>query len=123
MALIHGKQLQDGSISDAKLATPGGRPSKANKGMAASVTTADHDLACATAIAAAAKGTVEVQVNGVAQILGDADRAHDCYFSADSGATALAADAVTAGALLYWNGTVAGFELAATDKISFFYNA
>lgn len=122
--LMDGKQLRDGSVTDAKLATPGGRPTKDNKAMAASTTTADGDVACATAMAHTAKGAVEVDVNGAAQVLGDAVKTKDCYFSTDAGTTALASDNVPSAALLYWNGSIAGFALAAaTDKISFNYNA
>jgi hypothetical protein len=98
--------------------------------MAASVTVADHDLACATAIAVtpvhapSANGNyVLVRVNGIGYTVGNATRtAVDCYFSGDGGATARAFSAIVATDLLYWNGSIAGFQLAVTDKVDFIYN-
>ncbi len=102
---------------------------RANKQMAASATVSDGDLACATAVATtpatptAAGGYVGVQVNGVNHLVGDGTAvAVECYFSGDGGVTPRALQDVVAGDLLYWNGSVAGFQLAAaTDKVSFFY--
>jgi hypothetical protein len=98
--------------------------------MAAETTTADHDEACATGISSTPAGTINangayvgVQVNGVSYVVGDGVRTKDCYFSGDAGATARAFGAIVSGDKLYWNGSVAGFQLAAaTDKISFFFN-
>ena len=123
MALIQAKQLATSARANF--------PSRSNKNMAASTTAADHDLACATAIAsnnvvdsAGNGGYVGVRVNGVAYEVGDGDRTHDCYFSGDGGVTARAFSAIVAGDLLYWNGSIVGFQLAAaTDKIDFVYNA
>lgn len=104
-------------------------PVRANKGMSASTTTADGNLACATAVAttpatsSAAGGAIGVQVNGVSYLVGDGTKvAADCYFSGNGGTTARALRSVVAGDLLYWQGSIAGFELSAvTDKISFIY--
>jgi len=124
MALLDGKQIRDGSIADVKLANPAGQPTKDNKAMAASTTTADGDVACATAIAHLSRGYVEVQVNGATQVVGDAVKTADCFWSSDNGTTALSDSNVPSGAKLFWNGSIAGFQLAAaTDKISFLYNA
>ncbi len=63
-----------------------------------------------------------VFVNGQQQILGGL--AADCYFSGDGGVTARTlgpGGTLAAGDRLYWNGTVAGFELAGTDVITFDY--
>lgn len=91
-----------------------------NKSMAGEVTEEDGDLACATAISFPPRGYVQVFVNGIKAVL-SGDLTGECYFSADSGATARALDAVQVGDLLYWNGSVAGYELAATDRIDFDY--
>jgi hypothetical protein len=122
--LLDGKQIKNGSITNAKLATPAGSPSTNNKGMTASVTSADFQIACATALTAtAASGSyIEVLVNGAQQELGDGVKTKDSYFSGDSGTTARAISAIVATDVLYWVGSVAGFQLAATDKISFIYN-
>jgi hypothetical protein len=95
-----------------------------NKDMTASATSADFDQACPIAITAtpAGDGYVEVVVNGAAQNLGDAVRTRDCYFSGDGGSTARAITAINAGDVLYWVGSVAGFQLQVSDSISFNYS-
>lgn len=120
--LIQGKQIDLTTIFAST-------PSNANKNMAASVTAADHDLACATAITVtpvhvpSVNGNyIGVRVNGVGYTVGNGTRtAVDCYFSADGGATARAFSAIVATDLLYWNGSIAGFQLAITDKVDFIY--
>lgn len=91
--------------------------------MTASVTSADFQIACATTLAstAASHAYIEVKVNGAQQEVGDGVKTKDCYFSVDSGTTARAFSAITAGDTLYWVGSVAGFQLSVTDKVSFFY--
>ena len=99
-------------------------PSTSNKFMAASATTADGDAACATGLAGtpAANSYVKVTVNGDEPEVGNGVKTKDCYFSGDSGATARAFNAVVSGDKLYWNGSIAGYQLATTDKVSFEYN-
>jgi len=124
MALLDGKQIKNGSITNAKLATPAGSPSTANKFMAASLTSADFQAACATGITStpSSGSFVIVQINGATQDLGDGVKTKDCYFSADSGTTAKAIASIVATDKLYWVGSVAGFQLATTDFVSFLYN-
>lgn len=100
-------------------------PVSSNKGMAASLTTADFQVACATTIASTpgGDGHVQVFVNGILQTLGDGVKTKDCYFSADAGATARAIAAIAAADTLYWVGSVAGFQLAVTDVVDFCYEA
>lgn len=99
-------------------------PVTSNKGMTASVTSADFQAACATTIAGtpANDSWVGVYVDGVLQTLGDGVKTKDCYFSADGGTTARSIATITAGDTLYWVGSVAGFQLAATDLIDFVYS-
>lgn len=99
-------------------------PANLNKAVAADVTVADFDEACATAITSTPSGDgyVRVDINGIGAEVGDGVRTKDCYFSADAGATARTIAAITAGDKLYWVGSVAGFQLAATDKVDFSYN-
>lgn len=67
-------------------------------------------------------GYVRVLVNGVGAELGDGVKTKDCYFSADGGTTARSIAAIATGDTLYWNGTIAGFDLATTDEIDMDYN-
>lgn len=124
MSLLDGKQIRDGSITNAKLATPGGSAASTNKQMTAEVTTTDFDEACATGIAStpASHAYVEVMVNGAQQEIGDGVKTKDCYFSA-SGAVARTIATITAADKLYWVGSVAGFQLSITDRITFNYDA
>ena len=86
---------------------------------AASATAADGATS-GVSIAATPSGMVQVFVNGVmAELKGD--KTADCYFSADGGSTARALTAIAANDILYWNGSVAGYELEATDKITLVY--
>lgn len=107
----------------------GGTGARANKGMTASVTTADGQLTCATAVAftpassSANGGYVAAALNGVLMRVGDGTKVGvECYFSGDGGTTARAMKSIIAGDLLYLNGSIAGFQTAATDRWSFFYN-
>ncbi len=99
-------------------------PSRQNKVMPAEVTTSDGDLACDTGIAATpvGDGYIEVFVNGLHVDLGDGVKTKSCYFSGDAGTTARAIADVVSGDELYWNGSIAGYQLDAQDKISFDYN-
>jgi len=100
-------------------------PAIVNKNMTASVTASDGALATATTVASTPGGDsyVGVRVNGAHQLVGNGTKVSvDCYFSGDSGSTARAFSAIVSGDELYWNGTIAGFELAATDRIDFDFN-
>jgi len=66
-------------------------------------------------------GMVEVFVNGVAYILGDGVKTKDFYFTGDAGSTARAISAIVATDELYFNPTVAGFDLETSDRISLVY--
>jgi len=103
-------------------------PATSNKNMAASTTTDDGDLATASSIAAtpASDGYVSVRVNGVDVGLADGDgqRATSMsYFSGDGGTTARNISDIVSGDLLYWNGSVAGYQLSASsDVLDFDYD-
>ncbi len=102
-----------------------GAPTVSNKDMTAEVTVNDFDEACATGIAATPvrDGYVQVFINGVKATVGSGVKTKDCYFSADAGTTAKAIAAIASGDKLYWVGSVAGYQLAVTDKIDFDYVA
>jgi hypothetical protein len=122
--LLDGKQIKNGSITNAKLATPAGSPTKDDKYITCLATTNDFDAATASGIThtPASGSFVEVFVNGAMQHLGDAVKTADCYFSADGGTTAKAIASIVATDILYWVQSVAGYNLATTDKLSYNYN-
>lgn len=123
MAKIDGKQIKAGSIPNAALTTPAGAPTKSDKAKTPNVTAGNNADSGLTITTTPSGGSmVEVTVNGVAQTLGDGVKTKDCYFTGDNGATARAINAIVATDKLFWNGTIAGFDLSATDSIDFYYN-
>jgi hypothetical protein len=64
---------------------------------------------------------VRVDVNGSGQSVGNGVKTKDCYFSADGGTTAKAIGSIVATDVLYWNGTIAGFQLDTTDTLALYY--
>ena len=98
-------------------------PVSSNKEMAALLTSSDEEKATNTTVATTPQGDgyVKVEVNGAGQTVGDGAKTKDCYFSADSGTTAKSIANIAAGDELFWNGSIAGFELATTDLIDFHY--
>jgi hypothetical protein len=97
-----------------------------NVDMNALTTTADGDLACATPILEQPKydSFISVVLNGAVQRMAknEAERTSNaCYFSNDGGLTAVNLSNITIGDELYWNGSVAGYELQAVDKFTFLY--
>jgi len=63
---------------------------------------------------------IEVYVNGQKQRLGDNVTTKDCYFGT-APSTPIALNNLISGDQLYWNGTVAGFDLSSTDIIEIVY--
>lgn len=96
---------------------------KDNLNQTALSTTTDGQLACNTGLLATPQGAVIVAVGGKIVRTGDALKTLDCYFSRDNGLTALAIDSLAIGDKLYWNGSVAGYQLGSGDnaKLSFIY--
>jgi len=99
-------------------------PVASNKSMTASATLNDNDEGCGTAMAATpgGDGMVYVMINGIQAKLAGVDKVGDCYFSADAGVNAKAIAAIALGDKLYWNGSVAGFQLDSSDKVDYNYN-
>jgi hypothetical protein len=90
------------------------------------VTATDGDLATSSTITHAPFNGdyVQVFVNGLKASVGDGVKTGvECYFSANGGSTAKAFASITAGDSLYWNGSVAGYQLATTDVLDFCYEA
>lgn len=67
-------------------------------------------------------GLVQVTVNGLASNLGDGVTTASCYFSADGGTTARAMADIEGGDQLYWNGSIAGYELDGSDLVDVIYD-
>lgn len=88
------------------------------------VTVADGNPISASAVAKdnVPGNAVELDVNGISYQVGNGSKVGvPSYVSGDGGATARNYNDISAGDLLYWNGTVAGFQLAVTDSFSFRY--
>jgi len=121
--LADGIGAQDAVTVSQLGAATGGTPTIYNKNMIASVTTVDGSLASVRTMAdtPVADSYVQVMVNGVQMDL-RGDKNGDCYFSADGGTTAKTLGAIADGDLLYWNGTKAGFQLDADDRLDYNYN-
>lgn len=123
MSKIDGKQIKAGSIPNSALTTPAGAPTKDDKAKVPNATVGNNADSGLTITNTPSGGSmVQVMVNGVGQTLGDGVKTKDCYFTGDSGTTARAINAIVATDKFYWNGTLSGFELAATDLVDFNYN-
>lgn len=68
-------------------------------------------------------GAVSVTVNGLGANVGNGAKDEPCYFSSDDGTTAKEIANISAGDTLYWNGSIAEFELDGTDEIDIIYQA
>lgn len=98
------------------------KPTTGDKDLTPSATSGDESTSGLTIAAEPAlDGYVGVSINGAFYTVGDGSKLKDCYFSVDGGTTARAISAIAAGDTLYWNGLVAGFDLANTDRVSFHY--
>lgn len=64
---------------------------------------------------------VKVQVNSIEVNVGNGTTTSDCYFSNDNGITAKTHENISQGDQLYWNSTVAPYNLENTDEIDFIY--
>lgn len=68
-------------------------------------------------------GAVAITVNGLGANIGDGAKDEPCYFSSDDGVTAKEIANISAGDTIYWNGSIAEFELDPTDEIDIIYQA
>jgi hypothetical protein len=62
-------------------------------------------------------------VNGLGVNIGNGVKTKDCYFSSDQGITPKQISNITSGDELYWNGSIAGFQLDGGDLIDIVYDA
>jgi len=91
-----------------------------------STTTADGQLATTSALSATPNdySRVQVFVNGQQQRLGNGTKVGvDCYFSSDGGTTAKNLSALVLGDNLYWNGSVAFFQISTSDVVEIVYES
>jgi hypothetical protein len=97
--------------------------SKANLNMSAEITVNDSDLACNTAIldTPIRASFVKVFINGVEVNVGGTVYPYDCYFSSDGGTTVKILGDEKIGDKLYWNYSVANYNLDVVDLIDFHY--
>ena len=101
-----------------------GVSTRADYNQTASVTSSDGDTTGATiTYTPFSDGAVIVKINGLQTNLGDGAKDQACYFSADGGVTAKSSIDIAAGDTLYWMGSLAGYELDATDEIDLVYQA
>jgi large repetitive protein len=122
------KEYVDNAVTGAQAS-----PVYLNKNMAANNTSADGHLATDDSILLlpAHDGYVTVLVNGVEVEVGDGVKTKPCYFSDDNGATAKSIANIAQGDFLFWNGSIAGYQLTAgsveaslpADRIDFLYNS
>lgn len=85
------------------------------------LTVADEDPATIAPLADTPLGNILVFVNGLEIEIGNGVKTKDAYFSDDGGANAKAFAAIAAGDILYWVGSVSGYQLAVSDKIKYAY--
>lgn len=96
---------------------------RVQQSLTCNVCTTNYSLLTSTAIAATptSGGVVRVAINGVEQFVGDGVRTTEVYFSRDSGAGAVALNAVQSGDQVYFNAVIAGWSTDASDVVSLWY--
>jgi len=67
-------------------------------------------------------GYVMPDVNGQVVGVGDGAKNREIYFSDDGGVTAKAIEDIAAGDTIHWMGSIAGYELDTSDRISLNYD-
>ena len=104
--------------------TATGVNAKADLNQSPLVTSADGDSTGITiTYTPFSNSPVSVEVNGIEANVGDGAKDEACYFSVDGGTTARAISDIEAGDTLYWNGSIAGYELETDDDIDISYQA
>lgn len=91
--------------------------------MPALLTNQDGSLACNVELiqTPVSDGYVQVIVNGIGTEISDGNKLSTCYFSDDGGETPKTVSGISAGDFLYWNGSIAGYNLDSDDEIDFVY--
>lgn len=87
-----------------------------------STTSSDGDTTGATiTYTPFSDSVVTIKINGMEINLSDGNKLDAAYFSNDSGSTARLIKDVEAGDTLYWNGSIAGYQLDGTDDLDIAY--
>jgi hypothetical protein len=87
-----------------------------------STTSSDGDTTGATiTYTPFSDSVVTIKINGMEINLSDGNKSEAAYFSNDSGSTARLIKDVEAGDTLYWNGSIAGYQLDGTDDLDIAY--
>ena len=96
-----------------------------NKGMEAIPTLSDGNLATLVVLGETPplNSWIMVFINGISVEVGNGNKQGHCYFSGDGGGTPRATGQLTQGDKLFWNGSVAGFQLDSSDLIDFIFDA
>lgn len=99
-----------------------GIPTDSDQDMIPNVTSSDGDSTGMTiSYTPHRDGLVQIYVNGLGVGVGDGTKSAGCYFSSDGGSTAKTIENIEAGDTLYWNGSIAGYELDGGDSVDFMY--
>ena len=64
---------------------------------------------------------VTIKINGMEVNLSDGNKLKECYFSRDGGSSSVLIQDIIAGDTLYWNGSIAGYQLDGTDDLDISY--
>lgn len=100
----------------------GSNPTLQDSYIPALATSSDNQAATVQGITGIPVGDVSMLVNQDIHIPSNGDKTGNLYWSIDGGATALAFGSIVQGALPYWNGSIAGFELETSDNITYIYD-
>ena len=101
-------------------AAGGGSSISTNEREETSAATSGNESATGITLSATPAADTRLQINGIGEIIAG-DKLSAAYFSVDGGTNARALGAAVSGDELIWNGTVAGYELAASDIVSLLY--
>ncbi len=99
-------------------------PTRDDKDLVALVTVNDGDKATNSTISNTPgnDSMVSVVINQGHESVGDGDKTKACYFSGDGGTTARLIQNIVSGDEMFWNESIAGYNLDATDLIDFIYD-
>ena len=65
--------------------------------------------------------SVSIKINGMEVNLSNGNKLKECYFSRDGGTSSILIQDIVAGDTLYWNGSIAGYQLDGTDDLDISY--